>query len=245
MPSRGERQGDQQVRTPRVSSVTWTRSVLFVLMILAASSAAAQEPQPPSIDALGSEPKPTGPWRIGAFAGAAHNSPINPRLGTTPGRDHLFIGLQAQTTVLKIGGTRLSYGVQFLPAVVIRGRTKPIYYQGPVDDEGLVPGPDKTWAWAFSPFAIDYAVPLGRRLGAYGAAAGGLIFFSRPFPVPEAKASNFTIEYGGGLMWRAGSRTWLQAGYKYHHMSNAYRELVNPGIDAHVVYFGFWRGLGR
>lgn len=219
----------------------------MTLLIVAGVSplpAAAQDSNTnPRVDALGSEPAPKGQWRLGAFVGAAHNSPIHPRLGTTPGRDHLFVGLQLQTTVLKIGGSRLSYGVQALPAVVIRGRTAPIYYTGPFDDEGLVPGPDTAYAFAFSPFAVELAVPLGSRIGIYGATAGGLIFFSRPFPVPEAKKANFAIEYGGGLLVRVGDKTWVQAGYKYHHLSNAYRELVNPGIDAHVGYVGFWKAI--
>jgi hypothetical protein len=153
--------------------------------------------------------------------------------------------LQAQTTVLKIGAARLSYGVQIVPAVFIRGRSVPNGYHGEVDEDGLIPGPERTYAYGFSPFATELAVPLGSRLGIYGAAAGGLIFFPRPFPVPEAKRSNFTIEYGGGVLLRVGTKTWLQAGYKYHHLSNAYRELVNPGIDGHVGYLGFWKGIGR
>ncbi len=211
-------------------------------LFAAAKPAAAQNNANTKADALGSEPKPTSQWRFGVFVGAARNSPINPRLGTTPGRDHLFLGLQAQTTVLKLGASRLSYGIQVVPAVIIRGRTAPIYYSGPLDDEGLVPGDDVTYAYGFSPFAMELAMPCGSRLGIYGAAAGGLVFFSKPFPVPEAESSNFTIEYGGGLLLRVGDASWLQAGYKYHHLSNAYRSLVNPGLDAHVVYLGFWRG---
>lgn len=241
MPAGSERQASQSLQAHCVSRAVLIGGMGLVLLILVAGPAAAQDNQP-SIDALGSEPGPTSQWRFGAFVGGAHNSPIHPRLGTTPGRDHLFIGLQAQTTVLKIGASRVSYGVQLLPAVVIRGRSAPIYYEGALDDEGLVPGSDNAYAWAVSPFAVEVAVPFGSRIAIYGAAAGGLIFFSRPFPVPEAKKSNFTVEYGGGLLVRTGRKTWLQAGYKYHHLSNAYRELVNPGIDAHVGYVGFWIG---
>lgn len=206
--------------------------------------AAAQDNPNPRIDALGSEPQPKGQWRIGAFLGTAHNSPINPRLGTTPGRDHYVIGLQAQTTVLKVGGARLSYGVQIVPAMIVRGRTLPLYYYvSPEELETLI---DNTaYAYGFSPFAIELAVPVAGRVAAYGAAAGGLIFFNKPFPVPEAKSSNFTIEYGGGVLVRIGRRQWIQGGYKYHHLSNAYNSLVNPGLDAHMFYVGYWKGLGR
>ena len=182
---------------------------------------------------------------MGAFVGVARKSPIHPRLGQTPDRDHLFLGLQAQTTVLKIGASRFSWGVQLVPLVAIKGRSAPRGYQGRVDSEGLIPGDETAYAFGFSPFALEYAVPLGSRLGIFGAATGGLIFFNKPFPVPEAKKNNFTIEYGGGVLLRVGERTWLQAGYKYHHMSNAYREQVNPGIDGHVGYVGFWKGITK
>jgi hypothetical protein len=96
-----------------------------------------------------------------------------------------------------------------------------------------------------SPLSIELAVPVAGRVAVYGAAAGGMIFFNRPFPVPEAQSSNFTIEYGGGVLVRIGRRQWLQGGYKYHHLSNAYNSLVNPGLDAHMVYLGFWKGIRK
>lgn len=237
MPTWGQGQARQSIR-PLIATGA-------IVAALTATPAAAQDNSRQRIDALGSEAGPAQRWRVGGFIGGARNSPVTPRLGQTPGRDHFFLGMQAQTTVVKLGGVRVSYGVQVTPLVIIRGRTRPVDYFGEVDSEGLIPGPDKTYAWGFSPFAMEVAVPLGRRIAAYAASAGGLIFFPRPYPVPEGKPSNFTIEYGGGLLVRVGDRGWLQAGYKYHHLSNAYRERVNPGLDAHVIYAGFWRTLGR
>ena len=253
MPTWCQRQAGQQVRT--YVARAWVGWVVCVSsFVLNTAPAAGQEPPPDrqvrpgrhgGTDALGSEPKPTTQWRWGAFVGGARNSPVTPRLGQTPGRDPLFVGAQAQTTVLKVGGARLSYGVQVVPIVIIRGRTAPVGYSGIVDERGLVPGPETTRAWGLAPFAMEIAVPLGSRLAVYGAAAGGMIFFPRPYPVPEGKRSNFTIEYGGGVLLRVTSAGWLQAGYKYHHLSNAYRERVNPGLDAHVLHFGFWKALGK
>ncbi len=218
--------------------------MLMLVTVVMPSPAAAQETPAPRVDALGSEPAPKGQWRIGAFAGAAHNSPITPRLGTTPGRDHYFLGLQVQTTVLKMGAARVSYGVQVVPAMIVRGRTLPFYYYVPPDDPPVVLD-NTAYAFGFSPFAIELAVPLAGRVGVYAAAAGGMIFFNKPFPVPEAESSNFTIEYGGGLLVRISRRHWLQAGYKFHHLSNSYNSIVNPGLDANMFYVGIWRTLGK
>lgn len=219
--------------------------LLVGITVPLAASQEIQEPPKPKVDALGSEPRPGAPWRIGAFAGAAHNSPVTSRLGITPGRDHFFLGLQAQTTVLKMGATRVSYGVQVLPAVVIRGRTVPANYYGPTDEEGLLPGSNTAYAFGLSPFVIELAVPVAGRFAVFGATAGGMLIFTRPFPVPDAKQANFTIEYGGGALVRVGQKQWLVAGYKHHHLSNAYHALSNPGLDGNVIYLGFWKGLGK
>src|SRR5687767_8166498 len=167
-----EGQGGQPISRNEARNVARLRTLLcLVWLLLAVSPAAAQDNTNQRIDALGSEPQPRGQWRVGAFVGGAHKSPINPLLGQTPDRDHLFVGLQAQTTVLKIGGSRFSWGVQFLPVVVVKGRSAPLGYHGPVDDEGLIPGDDTAYAFGFSPFALEYAVPLGGRLAIFGAAA--------------------------------------------------------------------------
>lgn len=198
-----------------------------------AAAAGAQEVAPtPAGDTT------TAPWRIGVFVGAAHNSPAT-TYGGLPGRDHLFVGLQAITTVLRVGQTRVAYAAQLLPAVLIRGRTVPMYYDGTLDAGGTAPGPNIAYAVGVSPFGLEVARPLTTTVQLYGAAAGGGLVFTRPFPVPEARRFNFTLEYGGGLLLRAGRERWVQLGYKYHHLSNAYTAWVNPGLDAKVFYVGY------
>lgn len=181
----------------------------------------------------------TAMWRVGAFVGVAHNSPAGNFLGITPGRDHLFVGLQALTTVLRLGPVRASYAVQFLPLVLIRGRTAPLYYDGNYTPNGEIPEPNIAYAYGVSPFGFELALPLGHVISAYGAAAAGGLVFSRPFPVPEGTRINFTLEYGGGFLVHAGHSHWVQLGYKYHHLSNAYTGVENPGLDANVFYVGY------
>lgn len=219
--------------------------MLMAVCLLFADSAIAQVAAEQT--ALGQEAPQQRQWRVGGFLGAAHNSPVNPALGVTPGRDHFFIGLQAQTTILNLRALRVSYGAQVVPALVVRGRTAPIGYEYafPTDRDGLIPGSNHTYAFGMSPFALEVAAPLGSRVGVYVATAAGLLIFTRPFPVPEAQQANFTLEYGGGVLVRTGDRQWIQAGYKYHHLSNAFYNLVNPGLDAHVFYLGFLQGVGR
>jgi hypothetical protein len=102
-----------------------------------------------------------------------------------------------------------------------------------------VPGPDRAYAFGVSPFGFELATPAERRVAVYAAAAAGGLVFNRPVPVPEAQRINFTLEYGGGALVRVGRAHWVRAGYKYHHLSNAYTARLNPGVDGHVFYAGY------
>jgi hypothetical protein len=207
--------------------------LLAVMVPLCVTSAAAQ-----GDSARVLEPA-TQQWRVGVFVGVAHNSPVSANLGVTPGRDHVFVGLQASTAVVRVGEASIAYGAQLLPLVAVRGRSVPVSYSGPTNPDGTLPGPDVAYAVGVSPFGLEVGLPVGGRVRAYGAAAAGGLLFTRPFPVPEARRLNFTLEYGGGMLVRSGRDRWIQLGYKYHHLSNAYTAMLNPGLDAHVFYAGY------
>ena len=195
--------------------------------VAAAQDRAAQDSGP--------RPEPrTAPWRVGVFVGGANDSPVSSSLGVTPGRDHRFIGVDAQTTMLRLGPLRLNYALQILPAVLLSGRAA-----SPDYPRTEVPGPDRAYAFGLSPFGFELATPAERRVAVYGAAAAGGLVFNRPVPVPEAQRINFTLEYGGGALVRVGRAHWVRAGYKYHHLSNAYTARLNPGVDGHVLYAGY------
>lgn len=180
-----------------------------------------------------------GVWQVGPVVAIARNSPTRSFLGSTPGRDHLFLGAQALTPILRFGPLHLSYGVQLYPLVRIGGRAAPIGYQGAVTHDGEIPGPSSAYAIGLSPFGLEVATPRRSRMSAFGGAAAGALAFTRPFPVPEANRINFTLEYGGGVRLRTRTGEWLQIGYKYHHLSNAYLARSNPGVDANVWYASY------
>jgi len=61
-------------------------------------------------------------------------------------------------------------------------------------------------------------------------------------PVPAASATNVTLEWGAELAWRTRTGRALKLGYKFHHLSNVYTAVENPGVDAHVLTVGYgWR----
>lgn len=182
------------------------------------------------------------PWTVGAWIGAASNSPTTFLLGKTPGRDHLFLGLQLTRPIGQMRRFRLAYVVQVLPMVQVTGRTAPLLYGGVVGPDGLLPEPERARAAGISPIGLELSTADWRRVSMFGAAAGGALVFNRPFPVVEAQRVNFTLEYGLGIRFRTTAGQWVQLGYKFHHLSNAFMARMNPGLDAHVVYGGYqWR----
>lgn len=234
------RNGTQENAFP-ILLILFTLSIAFLL--LGVPVAGAQESNPSDSSSVVHANEASAQWLVGPFIGYAHNSPVSQLLGITPGRDHLFLGLQATTEILRLGPLRASYAVQLLPLVVISGRSAPLDYDGEESGRGLLPGPDRAYAVGASPFGFEIATATDRRVAVYGATAAGGLIFTRPFPVPEARQFNFTLEYGGGVMVRITQQRWLKLGYKYHHLSNAYTAKVNPGLDGNVFYAGYQWGV--
>ena len=179
-----------------------------------------------------------GAWQIGAFVGGARNSPNDGVLGTIPHRDHFMLGVQAGTPVLRLGPVRVSYIAQLLPLFIISDRAAPAYNPY-LDANGLPRLAQRAYAFGISPFGIEIASSVARRVSVFAATAGGGLFFSHSFPDVTGRRTNFTLEAGGGLRMRVGSAQWAQLGYKYHHISNAGTAFANPGLDGNVLYAGY------
>lgn len=112
---------------------------------------------------------------------------------------------------------------------------------GPNHERWLVPsasGRTTSRGVGFRPLGLRFLRGTGPiKLQAH--ASGGVIRFTVPTPAANATTTNFTGELGLGFRVPAGWGT-LGAGYRWHHLSNAGRGRVNPGIDSHQLYFGVW-----
>jgi hypothetical protein len=80
---------------------------------------------------------------------------------------------------------------------------------------------------------------------AYAASAGGVAWFTQDVPIAGAGAFNYTFEVGGGVLWRYRDRDSVRIGYKFHHLSNGYRRLFNPGLDGAVFLVGYEHAIAR
>ncbi len=188
-------------------------------------------------------------WEVTPFVGYARRSPVR-FWGHTPDRNHMMLGVQFARPVGRAGPFTVAYAPNVVPVFVLtnnpRDRTATRAPDGP-DGRARLVGCESVRC---GPVYGVGAAPAGLRLearplpglGIYGAAAAGLVWFSRNVPVAEARRLNATAEWGGGLVIKAVGGAAVQLGYKYHHTSNGYTAPRNPGVDGHVLYAGVrWR----
>jgi hypothetical protein len=189
----------------------------IVVMLVAAPSADAQ-------DASRLE------WTLVPLLGVAQRSPVGSQWGAAADRNHLFLSVQFETSVLRVGSARVLFAPQVTPFVRL-SHTPSV---------GVTEPPQPTaYGAGFAPFGLSLQLPITKSLQIFGGGAVGGLWFNTPVPVADARAFNVTIEWGGGIDLPIGSRQRIRLGYRFHHLSNADSAVENPGVDGHVFYAGW------
>ena len=191
----------------------------------------------------------TPPWRVGVFVGLAQHSPVGTHWGITPDRNHFMVGLHASTTILALGPLRVAYAPEFLP--IVRVSNNPTYHAiertvgGRLESLQVEDGRAPVFGVALAPLGLEADLAPSSRVQLFSSGGVGGIWFTREVPVVGSRAFNYTFDFGGGTLLRLRSDRWLVLGYKFHHLSNVYTALKNPGLDANLFYLGWQRRLGR
>ncbi|MGH9844257.1 MAG: acyloxyacyl hydrolase [Blastocatellia bacterium] len=92
-----------------------------------------------------------------------------------------------------------------------------------------------------SPVGFRFIFNRRGRVKPFAGLSGGFLYTHRPVPVDVAGATrfNFTFDFGGGVQVFTRQRWAITIGYNFHHLSNANRSRVNPGLDSNVIHAGF------
>jgi hypothetical protein len=201
---------------------------------------------------------PPARWEVAPFVGYATRSPVR-FWGMTPGRNHLMAGVQLVRPLVRSGALTLAYAPNVVPLFVLTNNPDPgasgAAAGAPADAAAgqRRGGPSSACeSTRCGPVFGAGVAPAGLRLEArllpalrlYGAAAGGVVLFRHNVPVPEARRLNATVEWGGGALVRRRGGVAVHLGFKYHHLSNAYTAVRNPGVDGRVVYGGVQWAVG-
>jgi hypothetical protein len=100
-----------------------------------------------------------------------------------------------------------------------------------------------TYGGGVSPLGQKVNFATRSKLQPYVAVNAGFVAFAKTVPSDNATMFNFSFEFGGGLEWVAGARRGWALDYRYHHISNAWRGMENPGVDNGTLRlsYSFWR----
>jgi len=187
----------------------------------------------------------SSPMTLGGYFGFAHNSPVGNHLGATPDRDHVFIGVHMTARLFGNHNWNVAYAPEVVPVLLVSDNPQ---YEPVVNifgNEGFRFGTGSVYGFAMSPVGFELQRRLTAHLSVFGASAVGVVWFTRPTPSVHSRAFNYTAEWGGGMLWSLRQRYAVRAGYKFHHLSNAYSAPENPGLDGNVFQVGIQRSVGR
>ncbi len=82
-----------------------------------------------------------------------------------------------------------------------------------------------------SPIGFQWNFFSRRKLQPFAIGHGGYMYSTRPIPIADAGSFNFTFDIGAGLeLYRSRTRS-IRVDYRYHHISDHFTSVQNPGID--------------
>lgn len=172
------------------------------------------------------------------YLGGGAHSPAGYNWGTTPDRNHLFVGVHFATPVLRAGRFSLMYAPNATPFVMISNNPRYKWVTTNGIQRKVESGRGPVFGAGLSPFGLQGEFRGTKSVDFYSMAALGGAWFSDMMPQDGAKRFNFSIEFGGGAYLFTNRTHAVQLGYKFHHLSNMYTARQNPGVDGHVFYLG-------
>ncbi len=104
-------------------------------------------------------------------------------------------------------------------------------------------GTRSTYVTGISPLGYKLSMLPHKRIQPFVTSLTGVAIAPRDIPVFNSSSFNFTFEFGAGMeIFETHTRS-VRLEYRYHHLSNANRGEVNPGIDSGVakVTYSFGR----
>ena len=209
-------------------------SVLLILLIVTPPVAAQ--------DAPASRAR-TPEWRWAVNTAAGWKSP-NRYLPAYPDHRHGVVGLRASKRVVAFDWFWLAYSPTLYPAVLISAPDLTTPYHGyPAPGGSLSFYPERfTYGAGLAPLAAEFGYDLDHRVGVYGTAAVGGVWFAKDFPTPDEGRLAGLTELGAGVRIRIGGDSWIATGYKHHRQSSWGDAAYGPKVVGRLLFLDVeWR----
>jgi hypothetical protein len=208
-----------------------TRVFFQVILFVTASTTAVRAQQRGALE--------SGAMEWGLWAGYSFSNPT--LIGSTTNRQCANAGLRFGYVFATKGNVTFEYTLDVVPAAIL---VQPPGNQFAMETGNVsLVGKGRSAVYGFGVLPAGFKLAFARRrsLQPFFAVTTGMVYSMQkiPFPITDATRTNFTFEVGGGVQWMKSARKAFILGYKFAHISNAYRTSVNPGVDANMVYMGF------
>jgi hypothetical protein len=162
--------------------------------------------------------------------------------GITGDEQIYALGFRYARTIYDKPSTSLQYTLDLVPATIVREFT--FVQCGTPSRLGFIcpSGREVVYGGGINPIGLKMNFRRQHKFQPYIGGNGGFVTSVRPVPVdvPGGTQYNYTFDLGGGLEFFSQNRrsSW-KFGYRFQHISNAYRHNFNPGLDNNQFFIAY------
>lgn len=215
-------------------------SAVIITLIFPALPLFAQTSSPNTVSRQrqGQGSSPANAWTI-----FANTSLANATLyGTSRDRHLTLFGLQYARLLLDKNAFALNYTPEIIPLAVL---SQPALGHLAVPVRTPLTHNQIAYAAGANPIGAELVLLPQKRVQPLIGTTEGFLFFNRNVPSPLAAQFNFAFTVGTGVKARLTESTGISIGYFFHHFSNAGEARQNPGLDSHLISFGYIFGFPK
>jgi hypothetical protein len=151
-----------------------------------------------------------------------------------------IVGLRYARIFAVNGDVAFKYTIDAIPMVALSFRRSELVPSGSGSSSLVVQTTHPTvYGFGVAPAGLQVNFRRRERIQPFVNLSGGLLYFAEAIPDRGGTQFNFSADLGVGLEFLIASKRAWTLGYRYHHISNAYRGQVNPGFDSNLIYAGF------
>ena len=184
---------------------------------------------------------------LSAFIAGSWTKQFGPAYSSIPTRPYGMLVGRAEYVLESTSRLAFSFYMEVIPAIVVAD--VPRYHfanlwvppAGPTVRGKVWDAPALVYGLGVTPAGMQAYLRTSERVSLFASTSGGVAWFTRDMPVPDAKQINFLVDLGGGIRVARRTGRAFFAGLKFHHMSNGNLGRQNPGVDGNVVYAGLSR----
>ena len=177
---------------------------------------------------------------FGVWAGVSLNTVHV--FGITSNEQIYDLGFRYARTLFDKPSTSLQYTLDVVPGEIVRQFT--FVPCGTPSRLGFIcpNGREVVYGGGVDPIGLKMNFRRQHKFQPYIGANGGFVVSTRPVPVdtPGGTQYNYTFDAGAGVeVFSQSRRSSWKFGYRFQHISNAYRHNFNPGLDNNQFFIGY------